>query len=310
MALPVLEGIASVFGAAVPAYQQARNFVLKSQEAALDYRIAVANLITRLRTEELANAARMRSAAADAISNVRRTFELDGPVYQAVVAELINSNVPDQQQKNFLDSVRNQRYLTEDDVEYVFALTKGDRPEDAGTGGGGGGVDDFLKQLKFFEYEADLKAGDIDDNQRALLDLTGIRRDRSRFDNMSPDEQREIDSNIITLTNQGTNLRNDLNAALRSRDYLAQNPYATIGEIRELFPPSWYQRQGAGSAGTGTPVVTPPPPIDTNPDFELEWDGSSPPASVFNQDRERAIRDSIMVDQAIPGLAPPIKAKQ
>ena len=308
MALPVLEGIASVFGAAVPAYQQARNFVLQSQQAALDYRIAVANLITRLRAEELANAARMRSAAADAISNVRRTFELEGPVYQAVVAELINSNVPDQQQKNFLDSVRNQGYLTEDDVGYVFDLTKGDRPEDAGAGGGGGGVDDFLKQLKFFEFEVDKLSGDIDNNQKLLLSFTDIKNNNALFDNLSPDRQTFIDNTIIDLTNQAAIFRNDYNAALRSRDYLARNPYAPIGEIRELFPPSWYQRQGAGNAGTGTAVVTPPLPIGERPNTGLVY-GSSPPVSVFNPDTDRARRDSATVDQSILSLAPPIKDK-
>jgi hypothetical protein len=309
MALPVLEGIASVFGAAVPAYQQARNFVLKSQEAALDYRIAVANLITRLRTEELANAARMRSAAADAISNVRRTFELEGPVYQAVVAELINSNVPDQQQKNFLDSVRNQGYLTEDDVGYVFDLTKGDRPEDAGAGAGAG--EGFgLLDPSFFEYESSLYNSRINSNQNKIDDYLLQKKTPSKWDNMSQDQRDEIDDAIVRLENENRNLIEDQRAALNSRNYLQQDPTASLAEIRELFPQSWLAEQELDSAGTGTPVVTPPPPIDTNPDFELEWDGSSPPASVFNQDRERAIRDSIMVDQAIPGLAPPIKAKQ
>lgn len=274
MALPVLEGIASVFGAAVPAYQQARDFVLKSQQAALDYRIAVASLITRLRTEELANAARMRAAAADAISNVRQTFAIGSPQYQAVVAQLRTSNVPQEQQDAFLGSLRTQGYLTQDQIDLAFDLTKGDRPEVAGTGGGAG-ADDFLKQLEFFEYEADLLSGQIDDNQRALLDLTGIRKDRSRFDSMSLDEQNYIDSTINDLTNKGTNLLNDYYAALRSRDYLKQNPTASTGEIRELFPPSWYQKQEADSAGTGTPVVTPRIPVDQP--RQSVWGGGPPP---------------------------------
>lgn len=307
MALPVLEGIASVFGAAVPAYQQARNFVLKSQQAALDYRIAVANLITRLRTEELANAARMRSAAADAISNVRRTFELEGPVYQAVVAELINSNVPDQQQKNFLDSVRNQGYLTEDDVGYVFDLTKGDRPEDAGAGAGAG--EGFgLLDPSFFEYESSLYNSRINSNQNKIDDYLLQKKTPSKWDNMSQDQRDEIDDAIVRLENENRNLIEDQRAALNSRNYLQQDPTASLARIRELFPQSWLAGQELDSADTGTSVVTPPLPIGERPNTGLVY-GSSPPVSVFNPDTDRARRDSATVDQSILSLAPPIKDK-
>ena len=305
MALPVLEGIASVFGAAVPAYQQARNFVLKSQQAALDYRIAVANLITRLRTEELANAARMRSAAADAISNVRRTFEIDGPVYQAVVAELMNSNVPEEQQKNFLDSVRNQRYLTEDDVEYVFALTKGDRPEDAGAGAGAG----FGPlEPSWFEYESSLYNSRINSNQNKIDDYLLQKKTPSKWDNMSQDQRDEIDDAIVRLQNENRNLIEDQRAALNSRNYLQQDPTASLARIRELFPQSWLAGQELDSADTGTSVVTPPLPIGERPNTGLVY-GSSPPVSVFNPDTDRARRDSATVDQSILSLAPPIKNK-
>lgn len=305
MALPVLEGIASVFGAAVPAYQQARDFVLKSQEAALDYRIAVASLITRLRTEELANAARMRTAAADAISNVRRTFEIDGPVYQAVVAELMNSNVPEEQQKNFLDSVRNQRYLTEDDVEYVFALTKGDRPEDAGAGAGAG----FGPlEPSWFEYESSLYNSRINSNLSRINDYLLDKKTPSKWDNMSQDQRDEIDDAIVRLQNENRNLIEDQRAALNSRNYLQQNPTASLAEIRERFPQSWLARRELDSAGTGTPVVTPPLPIGERPNTGLVFGGGSP-TSVFNPDTDRAIQDSIMVVERAGILAPPIKDK-
>jgi hypothetical protein len=311
MALPVLEGIASVFGAAVPAYQQARNFVLKSQEAALDYRIAVANLITRLRTEELANAARMRSAAADAISNVRRTFELEGPVYQAVVAELINSNVPDQQQKNFLDSVLNQGYLTEDDVGYVFDLTKGDGLGGAGGGAGGRGQDDYALTEDYFKTEISNINSRIGTNLRELANLENQYYDDSKRANMSDTQQRVMISDIMDLKEQNNALIRDQDQLYASRDFVERNRnqgiVVTLDEVIERFPLSRHRR--ANRPDTGIDVVTPSPVIDEVP--SLEWDGSSTPTSnVFNQDRERAIRDSIMVDQAIPGLAPPIKAKQ
>jgi len=57
--------------------------------------------------------------------------------------------------------------------------------------------------------------------------------------------------------------------------------------------------------------VTPPVPIDENPDFELEWDGSSTPNPNFlDEDLERARRDSALVDDAIPIVAPVYKDKQ
>jgi hypothetical protein len=312
MALPVLEGIASVFGAAVPAYQQARNFVLKSQEAALDYRIAVANLITRLRTEELANAARMRSAAADAISNVRRTFELEGPVYQAVVAELINSNVPDQQQKNFLDSVRNQGYLTEDDVGYVFDLTKGDGLGGAGGGAGGRGQDDYALTEDYFKTEISNINSRIGTNLRELANLEDQHGDDSTFQNMSPSQQRRLISDIMDLKEQNNALIRDQNQLYASRDFVERNRNrgitVTLDEVIEQFP---LRRHRANRPSTGTPVVTPPVPIDENPDFELEWDGSSTPNPNFlDEDLERARRDSALVDDAIPIVAPVYKDKQ
>jgi len=274
MALPVLEGIASVFGAAVPAYQQARNFVLESQQAALDYRIEVANLITRLRTAELANAARMRAAAADAVSNVRRSFAIGSPEYQAVVAQLRTSNVPQEQQDAFLGSLRTQGYLTEDQRDLVFDLTKGDRPEDAGAGAGAG--EEFgLLEPSFFEYESSLINSQINSNLKEIEDLKAIRADDSEWANMAEAERTSTNARIEFLENQSSNLINDQRAALNSRNYLQQNPTASLAKIRELFPQSWLARQEAGNAGMGTPVVTPPIPVDQP--RQTVWGGGPPP---------------------------------
>ena len=266
MALPVLEGIASVFGAAVPAYQQARNFVLESQQAALDYRIAVANLITRLRAEELANAARMRAAAADAISDVRRRFAIGSPEYQAVVAQLRNSNVPQEQQDAFLGSLNAQGYVTEDQVELAYDLTKGDSPEDVG-GAGGRGQDDYALTEDYFKTEI------TNLNSQITSNLSNLRyfeqqKESSDWDNLSPPMQTWVDQSIEKLNNERQDLINDQRQLFNSRDYVMQKRsegrIVSLDEVKRLFPISRYPQEES-SEGTGTPVVTPDIPVDPFP---------------------------------------------
>ena len=302
MALPVLEGIASVFGAAVPAYQQARNFVLKSQQAALDYRIEVASLITRLRTAELANAARMRAAAADAISDVRQRFAIGSPEYQAVVAQLRTSNVPQEQQDAFLGSLNAQGYLTEDQRDLIFDLTKGDRPEDAGAGAGAG--EGFgLLEPDFFEYESSLINSRIGANLKEIERQKDIKADDSQWGNMSPSQQRATDATIASLENDNRNLIEDQRAALNSRNYLQQNPTASLAEIRERFPQSWLATQGAGNAGTGTPVETPTIPIDP---FPINRNSQTWPSNTFGprQNQGMSPQDSSRVRGSVELVRP------
>jgi hypothetical protein len=95
-----------------------------------------------------------------------------------------------------------------------------------------------------------------------------------------------------------------------SRDFVERNRNrgitVTLDEVIEQFP---LRRHLANRPSTGTPVVTPPVPIDENPN--LEWDGSSTPNPNFlDEDLERARRDSAWVNDAIPIVAPVYKDKQ
>ena len=310
MALPVLEGIASVFGAAVPAYQQARNFVLKSQQAALDYRIAVADLITRLRAAELANAARMRAAAADAISDVRQSFGLNSFEYRAAATELSSLNIPDEQKKSMLDAITDQGVIYQDQIDLITTMQKADRPEDAG-GAGGRGQDDYALTEDYFKTEIANINSRIGNNLRELRDLENQYYDDSKRANMSDTQQRNMISDIMDLKEQNNALIRDQDQLYASRDFVERNRnrgiIVTLDEVTERFPLSRHRR--ANRPDTGIDVVTPSPAIDENP--SLEWDGSSTPNLNFlNQDSERAIRDSLVVDQAIPDVAPVYKNRQ
>lgn len=306
MALPVLEGIASVFGAAVPAYQQARDFVLKSQEAALDYRIAVANLITRLRTEELANAARMRAAAADAVSNVRRSFGLTSAEYEMAETELTSLNIPDEQKKAILDAINAQGVIYEDQIDSIFSMQKAD-----GLGGAGGrGQDDYFLDPDYFNLELGQLNTRINNNRRQIDIYLEQRRDDSEYGSMSPAQQRGLLSDIRDLQEENNALLRDWRQLQASRDFVEsrrnQGIPTTLGEVIAEFPLSRHSR--ANSRNAGTTVATPRPLINQDPN--LVWDGSTPNPNVFNQDLERARRDSARVNEAIVIDAPVYEAKQ
>jgi hypothetical protein len=128
---------------------------------------------------------------------------------------------------------------------------------------------------------------------------------------MGETEQRAIISGIMDLKEQNNALIRDQNQLYASRDFVERNRNrgitVTLDEVIEQFP---LRRHRANRPSTGTPVVTPPVPIDENPDFELEWDGSSTPNPNFlDEDLERARRDSARVNDAIPIVAPVYKDK-
>lgn len=300
MALPILQNIATVFGAAVPAYQEARKFVLESQQAALDYRIAVAELLIRARTQELANAARMRTAAADAIDTVRETYAIGSPEYITAMTELRQANVPQEQIDDIVGAFAAQGFMTEDQRGAIFDLTKGDRPDDGG-GSGRGGLGEGMLDPEIFQYESTLVNSRIDRNLRDIEALRATRRDDSKWDAMSDFERTGLEETIKALEDENNRLESDQQAALNSRNYLYSHPYATIEEIRRLYPQSWLSEGvSAGADITPAPTVSTPTPTRTPVVTPSSyWGLQSPPTYGPVNNPGMSPADSARVNQGI-----------
>ena len=296
MALPILQNIATVFGAAVPAYQEARNFVMKSQQAALDYRIAVAELLIRARTQELANAARMRAAATDAIDTVRR-YALDSPEYTSAMAEVGQANVPQEQINAIANSFEAQGFITEDQLDRLYDFTKGDRPDDGSGRGGSGRTPEPLDQ--WLEFEIGQRTSLLSTSRNNLQSLLDERLDASKYENMAPEQQDSLDDRIAKTQQLISNLEIDYDNLYLARDYARKNEGVSLDEVLELFPLSRYNVEDT----VPTPTVSTPTRVGN---YVL----NPPPAVSIGRTPDQIRADSAAVDNSIQVVAPQMPVRQ